>query len=94
MPRPTAVSRTIRTTVRTLPMSWGKRLPRSQSPIVVGDTPAALANARSEGLSDSGPILKARSASARMKNSPVRPDSPLSLMTRPLCVHHVQPSAG
>ena len=30
-------------------MSWGKRLPRSQSPTVVGDTPAALARARSDG---------------------------------------------
>ncbi len=90
MPRPTAASRTIRTTIRTLLMSWGKCFPRSQSPIVVGDTPAALAKARSEGLSDNGPILKARSASAKTKNSPVGPDSPLSLMTRPLCVRPVQ----
>jgi hypothetical protein len=37
------------TITRTGSIVWGKRLPRSQSPIVVGDTPAALASDRSEG---------------------------------------------
>ena len=64
-------------------MSWGKRVPRSHSPIVVGDTPAALASARSEGSSSSESALKSRSASARSKYSLVRLDGPLSLMTRP-----------
>jgi len=51
-------------------MSLGKRLPRSQAPIVVGDTPAALAKARSEGSPPSGPALNTRRASTRVKNSP------------------------
>ena len=73
-------------------MSWGKRSPRSQSPIVVGDTPAALASARSEGSSDSGPALNARSAFARTKNSP----APAARFAhdRPPRVHPVQPCAG
>ena len=50
-------------------MSWGKRLPRSQLPIVVGDTPAALAKARSEGSPASGPALNMRRSSSRVKNS-------------------------
>jgi len=42
MPRAAAAVRTIRTTHTILPASWGKRLPCSQAPIVVGDTRAAL----------------------------------------------------
>jgi hypothetical protein len=93
-PRAAAAARTIRTTIRTLPMSCGKRLPRSQSPIVVGDTPAALAKARSAGSPASDPALNTRSSSSRVKNSPLRPGSPLLLITPLPCPAPVQPTAG
>ena len=79
-PRRTAAACTIRTTARTLPMSWGNRLPCSQAPIVVGDTPAALAKARSEGSPASDPALKTCRASTRVKNSPPRSGGPLSVI--------------
>ena len=66
-------------------MSWGKRLPRSQSPIVVGDTPAALAKARSEGSPASGPALKARSASSQGEELPAAARRPALAHNLLLC---------